>query len=513
MPTSSPDTCIPSLSATAPTTARPAVALARRAWSVRDKSLIVMATLLVYAIFIASFMLHQKDLLLRQFDDMEQSVAIDAVLKQTDAALFQSVMATYAQIDTLERRAVIDRVSLHYEQLLRHNRELAQRAPQLRIRLGGVGDALAAARVAPDNGNMTRLIQELMAAKIDFTATTARAQQARADKSAAFRTGLESSVISALLLGLLGLTLLGTLTLLFFRRLREDLRTLQRRALQIVGGHAEAPLPVHRKDEVGQLMVAINELDRTLATREHELLIERRKYYHQEKLAAIGSLAAGVAHEIGNPVAIISGITQEIAERRESEAEQSHCHGCRPDLIQAQVQRIVTITREISDFSGQQATDPRLIDLNALVRATVGLMRYDRRMRRVALRYELDGQLPAVYGVADQFTQVVMNLLVNAVDALELAKPPAPTVVLRTALRDGQVCLTISDNGCGMDGPTLAHAFEAFYTTKAPGRGTGLGLALCHSLMQRNGGAIGLESTPGAGTDVRLTFPSSAPTC
>ena len=160
---------------------------------------------------------------------------------------------------------------------------------------------------------------------------------------------------------MLCLALLGTIIGLFFRRLSSDLHTLQVRALDIVNGYRGEPIPVTRHDEVGQLIAAVNGMVDALDTREKELMVERQKYFHQEKMAAIGALAAGVAHEIGNPIAAISGVAQEIVARKKDAPDT--CRNCRPELIYAQTQRLSAITREISDFASPQATEPQFLGI------------------------------------------------------------------------------------------------------------------------------------------------------
>jgi signal transduction histidine kinase len=135
------------------------------------------------------------------------------------------------------------------------------------------------------------------------------------------------------------------------------------------------------------------------------------------------------------------------------------------------------------------------------------LIRYDKRLRRVDLQLNLDYHLPAIHGVADQITQVIMNLLINAMDALEPVTDRSPTIVISTQAQDGHACMTVEDNGPGMDETVRERVFEAFFTTKPAGKGTGLGLSLCYSIMKNHGGAIEIESAPGKGTRVQVCFP------
>ena len=104
-------------------------------------------------------------------------------------------------------------------------------------------------------------------------------------------------------------------------------------------------------------------------------------------------------------------------------------------------------------------------------------------------------------------TQVIMNLLINAMDALESVKDRPPTVFISTRQEGNRVCMTVADNGSGMEKEVLERVFEAFYTTKPAGKGTGLGLSLCYSIMKNHGGSIEIDSTPGVGTQVKVYFP------
>jgi two-component system NtrC family sensor kinase len=300
------------------------------------------------------------------------------------------------------------------------------------------------------------------------------------------------------------LLLLGAIIGLFFTRLTNDLHTLKARALGIIKGERNALTPVTRNDEVGELMHAVNQMATALDERENELVIARQKFFHREKMAAVGALAAGVAHEIGNPIAAMSGVLQEMVNEQESSQFQGMVNN-KLSVLQTQIQRLSAITREISGFAAPQPIERQLLDLNGLVRTTAGLMGYDKRMNRVNLRLDLDSQLPAIYGVADQLTQVIMNLLINAADALSFKVVGEREIILHTEFTSDNVSLSVVDNGGGMDQETLNRAFEAFFTTKS--KGNGLGLSLCYSIINGHGGTIDIDSTLDLGTTVRLSLP------
>ncbi len=317
------------------------------------------------------------------------------------------------------------------------------------------------------------------------------------------------SVIAAIA-GLLGAVFFGTVLTLFLTRLAWDIRKLAVRAVDVVSGYRGAPLDITRGDEVGDLMQAVNRMQSELHHWEQQLEISRQQRFHQEKMAAIGSLAAAVAHEINNPIAAIAGIAQSMkdADRPAAGAAGSDV----AELVLEQTRRIATISRQIAELTAPHSPDPELLDLNALVRNTCSFISYDKRFRSIDLVLELDSQIPAIEAIADHLTQVLMNLLINAADALENVSGRKPTIRMATQAADGEVVITVNDNGKGMDSEVLARAFDESYTTKAPDKGRGLGLFLCKSLLEGCGNRIELESTPGVGTTARIRLTTAQQT-
>jgi signal transduction histidine kinase len=147
------------------------------------------------------------------------------------------------------------------------------------------------------------------------------------------------------------------------------------------------------------------------------------------------------------------------------------------------------------------------LDLNEVVRGAARLLHYDPRLEGIGLDLALDAQLPAVFGSADQLTQVIFNLLVNAEHACSELPRGEGQIRVETRAVNGSVRLTVEDNGCGMDEPALARAFEAYFTTKTSGDGLGLGLSLCRSILAEHGGTCSIASAPGKGTTVKADLP------
>jgi PAS domain S-box-containing protein len=226
-----------------------------------------------------------------------------------------------------------------------------------------------------------------------------------------------------------------------------------------------------------------------------------------EKLAAIGQLAAGVMHEINNPLATISACVAAITGRLDDAAgpERAAVEEYL-ELIDKEVDRCTRIVDGLLDFSRPKGKAKGRVVLNALVDETLFLMKHHQRFKRLTVARELDMTLPATKGNAEQLIQVLMALMLNAVDAMDdRGKLTVRTV--RSQTRADEVVLEIEDTGVGIPRADQTKIFEPFYTTKPPGRGTGLGLSICYGIVEDHQGRIEVESQPGRGTTFRVFLP------
>jgi two-component system NtrC family sensor kinase len=222
-----------------------------------------------------------------------------------------------------------------------------------------------------------------------------------------------------------------------------------------------------------------------------------------EKLAAIGTLAAGIMHEINNPLATIAACAESL-ELAEPDPPGPLFDGLR--LIQSEVRRCKGITDSLLDFSRPKSADKSLVDVNAAIERTLFILKHHSRFKKLGVRLELDPSLgPVVLANEEQLVQVFMSLLLNAVDAMR----EQGTVELRTRWGEGagSVLAEVVDHGEGIRRADLPKIFEPFFTTKAPGRGTGLGLSVCYAIVAEHGGRIEVDSTPGEGSVFRIVLP------
>jgi PAS domain S-box-containing protein len=226
-----------------------------------------------------------------------------------------------------------------------------------------------------------------------------------------------------------------------------------------------------------------------------------------EKLAAVGQLAAGVMHEINNPLATISACVAAITGRLDDASGTE-----RPaveeylELIDKEVDRCTRIVDGLLDFSRPKGKAKGRVVLNALVDETLFLLKHHQRFKRLTVARELDGSLPPAKGNSEQLIQVLMALMLNAVDAMD-DRGKLTVRTGRSPARDDEVLLEIEDTGVGIPREVQSKIFEPFYTTKPPGRGTGLGLSICYGIVEDHRGRIELDSQPGRGTTFRVFLP------
>jgi PAS domain S-box-containing protein len=219
-----------------------------------------------------------------------------------------------------------------------------------------------------------------------------------------------------------------------------------------------------------------------------------------EKLAALGELVAGVAHELNNPLAGISAFAQLLLEEPLDDDQRESAR-----LIKREADRAVGVIRDLLIFSRKAGPSSAPVDLNGLVQLTLRLRAYSLRSSGVDVETHLDLDLPEVAGDDQKLQQVILNLIVNAEYAMR--RSTTRRLVIRTARENDNAIVEVSDTGTGMSAEALQRVFEPFFTTKPPGEGTGLGLSVSYGIVEAHGGIIAVDSAPGRGTTFRIVLP------
>jgi signal transduction histidine kinase len=248
------------------------------------------------------------------------------------------------------------------------------------------------------------------------------------------------------------------------------------------------------------------ELEKRVEDRTRELVRTQEQLVQAEKLATLGTLAGGVAHEINNPLTAVLTNAQ-ILRMSASEQDMDSI-----SLIEEGAKRCQTIVQKLMKYARKTAEEAphRAVDLNEVVRGTCSLLGFQFQQENVRVDMKL-GTVPPVMGIANELEQVLTNLLVNARDAVLAAKGKGE-IVIETRATGEAIELLVRDNGTGISKENQKKIFDPFFTTKDVGAGTGLGLAVSFGILKRHNATISVESSPGKGSTFTVKFPLTAPT-
>ena len=323
-------------------------------------------------------------------------------------------------------------------------------------------------------------------------------------------------------LGGLSLALLLTLAsaLVLARITAQPIVRLLRAARSVGQGNLTVTVPVSGQDELSQLARAFNDMTQRLrgvyesleaqVQRRTEELRQREKDLERERrLAAIGRLATGVAHEVSNPLTVIAGAAEGLRDRAQDPGLQEvPAFEDFPDYletIEREAYRLKRLVRRLLDFSRTKPAEVNRIDMAEVVQDAVSLARLDPMAKGRTISVELEGDL-AVMGDGDALKEALLNLLFNALKAVK----GGGEVWVRGIGGPDRVVVEVEDSGVGIAAADLERLFEPFFTTAPPGEGTGLGLSLVYSTVERHRGTINARSAgPGHGAAFRMIFPAA----
>ena len=277
----------------------------------------------------------------------------------------------------------------------------------------------------------------------------------------------------------------------------KDLQALADTSRQVADGDLNARTPATAGGEVGLLTESFNDMLDTLQATQKQLL-------QSEKLASLGQLSAGIAHELNNPLATVL-LLSDLLRREDSLPEEALKD---VEIIVSETERCKGIVSSLLDFARQHQVDAQEIDLNQLIRQIAETECRHTRYKNVRIRQELDPGLPALQADPDQIQAMIINLLSNAADAM----PEGGNITLGTRMEGAtQILFEIQDEGPGLTAEDQAKLFTPFYTTKPVGKGTGLGLSIVYGIIKMHRGQIEVDSQPGKGTVFTVTLPVKLP--
>jgi two-component system, NtrC family, sensor kinase len=311
-------------------------------------------------------------------------------------------------------------------------------------------------------------------------------------------------IISAVFLAIVGGATLASLALLFLvhERVLRPVRFVVKMAQKMIGGDLTARVGIRPPGEMGVLCRAVDSMAHAVAERQ-ELLKQatQQQISRSEQLASVGRLAAGVAHEINNPLTGVLVFADLMREKKNMDAEDREDL----DVIVRETKRAREIIRGLLDYARETPSVKKHTNINDIVRQTTQLLGKREAFQKVNVVEVLAEDLPPVNGDRNQLQQVLVNLSLNACEAML----DGGSLMIETSRKGDQIVIKVTDTGCGIKSEHLEKIFEPFFTTKPVGKGTGLGLSVSCGIVQQHGGRLEVDSVPGKGTTFTITLPSA----
>jgi two-component system NtrC family sensor kinase len=298
-------------------------------------------------------------------------------------------------------------------------------------------------------------------------------------------------------------TTAGTLILIFLLTLvvMQPIGRIVAMSRKVIDGDLSARVGIRPSGEMGVLCQAVDGMADAVAQREEKLTqAVHQQVGRAEKLASIGRLAAGVAHEINNPLTGVLTFAHLMREKPNMDDQDRQDL----DLIVHETTRAADIVRGLLDFARERPTMMQELDLNEVVRRTVRLIANQKKFEHIVIEQDLQHDLPFVFGDMNQLQQVLLNLSLNACTAM----PQGGKLTISTAVVDSRVVMRVIDTGCGIKMEHLDSIFEPFFTTQEVGKGTGLGLSVSYGIIEQHEGRLKVFSEVGRGSTFTIDLPA-----
>jgi signal transduction histidine kinase len=284
------------------------------------------------------------------------------------------------------------------------------------------------------------------------------------------------------------------------RKFTAPLETLSAAVRKVAKGDFSVNVDIQSRDEIGQLSTSFNDMADELMERERSLKSAQLALVQSEKMAAVGTLSAGLAHEVKNPLSAVLGYAQ-LSKRKLSQPDVIKKH---LDTIENETRRCNEIISNLMQFSRQEKGEFTDVAVNEVVEKSAGIVDHQLGLNNIHVNMTLAPDIPEIIGNPNQLQQVLMNLAINAQQAMA---PDGGTVDIVTSCDDDKVYISVSDTGPGISEDVVKKIFEPFFTTKAAGEGTGLGLSVTYGIIQDHKGDIRVERADSGGARFVIALP------
>ncbi|OUS27904.1 hypothetical protein A9Q98_08450 [Thalassotalea sp. 42_200_T64] len=468
--------------------------------TIRGKVLLFIAVLSVYVSSLFYYSFEQKNQLAETLHGIESLQYAENILLEADLAVFDAITQLIVLFEPAARQQVLEDVHQQFKGLTRHYDNISklypERAPSFYALLG----SLAKVIMSPSPEDLKEVRVNLEVHKSQLNSLIKENQIERQQLIKNYDNISNAAAQNLVIFALSGLVVLLIISSIFFAKMGHDINRVLSQIKLIIARKTTEPLENRRSDEIGVLIAGVNHMSQALDYRDQQLHIERLHKSYLDSIGAIEHLTAGLVHEIGNPVAAISGMISEIEYQQEALPETVKTYIA---SIKDYNNKLQLINKDLANLAAPTSSEYQLLDLNELISQSQNLLHYDERWYGVKINFVQAPLLPALYGNSGQIKQLLNNLLNNCLEAKVNAEHE---INIETEFHHDEIVLTIKDNGSGMDNATLAQIFNAFFTTKDPLLHSGMGLFSCLNIVESHGSRINICSQPKQGTEVKVYF-------
>lgn len=469
--------------------------------TMRGQALVFIGAIILLVALMSGYALDRKQELLKTFTEISELEKQSRLLTRAHLTLMNALtdMLFIDNEQVNSRSEVLDKVHQHFVNLTEANLLINQVLPGKGAEFNALLENLAKTVMDPNMDLISIVLSKIQNQNQELALHLQQLQNQRAELNQAYQVASDKASMVVLAVVVISILICSLACFKFFSQLAMELEKALKQISRLVAGETLPELQTKRKDEVALLFQGVNQISQELRKRDQQLAFGRYSYFNQVRGESLRHLVGGLIHEMGNPIAAIKGLNDELL--RET-ADNINCQ-----LIDQQISQLEKLNNDLVSFASGSEYSTELVNLCELVQQYSYILNFDERWHRIKITVNFASNIPAVHASREQVNLLLNNICDNALTALQSgsAKQPSLTIFVENE-SENRVNLIVTDNGIGMAENLIQRCLEPYVTTKQHDYSAGYGLSICRSVMESLGGSIHITSQVDQGCSVTLGF-------